>query len=100
MQVKLFADLAEAAGEKRFEVPIEDDEATVADAVDALVEANPGLADRILDDDGDLYGHLNVLRNGQNVVAAGEGLATPVDGDDELAIFPPVSGGAYRGAGC
>lgn len=99
MQVKLFADLAEAAGEKRVDVTV-GEEATVADAVDALLEATPGLADRLLDEDGDFREHLNVLRNGRNVFAAADGLETAVEADDELAIFPPVSGGAYRGAGC
>ncbi|MFB6132231.1 MAG: ubiquitin-like small modifier protein 1 [Halanaeroarchaeum sp.] len=99
MQVKLFADLAEAAGEKRVEVAL-DGESTVADTVDALVEANPALAEILLDDRGELKEHFNVLRNGQNVFAAADGLETSVEADDELAIFPPVSGGAYRGAGC
>ncbi|AKH98383.1 ubiquitin-like small modifier protein 1 [Halanaeroarchaeum sulfurireducens] len=92
MQVKLFADLAEAAGEKRVDLDLDGD-ATVGEAVDALVDAYPGLAERVLADDGALVDRVNVLRNGENVFAAADGLETPIDGDDELALFPPVSGG-------
>ena len=92
MQVKLFADLAEAAGEKRVDLDL-DGGATVGEAVDALVVAYPGLAERVLADDGSLVDRVNVLRNGENVFAAADGLETPVDEDDDLALFPPVSGG-------
>ncbi|MFB6268146.1 MAG: ubiquitin-like small modifier protein 1 [Halodesulfurarchaeum sp.] len=92
MQWKLFADLAEVAGTKRVPVDL-DSGATVADAVDALLEEHPDLAPRIRDEDGGLADHVNLLRNGENVFAAGEGLETPVNEDDELALFPPVSGG-------
>ncbi|MFB6093906.1 MAG: ubiquitin-like small modifier protein 1 [Halanaeroarchaeum sp.] len=92
MEWKLFADLSEAAGAKRVSLDLEGD-ATVGDAVAALVDAHPDLADRVYDADGALADHLNVLRNGQNVFAAGDGLETPVEDDDELAMFPPVSGG-------
>lgn len=92
MQVKLFADLAEVAGEKHVSLELNDG-ATVADAIDALVDAHPGLAERILDENRELREHFNVLQNGQNVFAVANGLETPVDGDDELAVFPPVSGG-------
>lgn len=86
MQWKLFADLAEAAGERT--VTVEDDAATVGDALAALFEAKPALEARALDDDGELRGDVNLLKNGESVdteerVAAG----------DELALFPPVSGG-------
>ncbi|WP_435065595.1 ubiquitin-like small modifier protein 1 [Halobaculum sp. EA56] len=91
MDWKLFADLAEAAGESEptVEAP---DAATVGEALDALLEAYPALATRVLDEDGSLRGHVNLLRNGRDVREA-EGLDTPVDDDDELALFPPVSGG-------
>jgi molybdopterin synthase sulfur carrier subunit len=85
---KLFADLAEVAGEE--EPTVVDDAETVGDALDALLAEYPALADRVLTDDGDLRDHINLLRNGE---AVAEGLATPVDPEDELALFPPVSGG-------
>lgn len=91
MHWKLFADLAEAAGESEPTVDA-GDAATVGEALDALLEAYPALAVRVLDEDGDLRGHVNLLRNGRDV-REGEGLDTPVDDDDELALFPPVSGG-------
>lgn len=91
MEWRLFADLAEAAGERRVTVDV-DEGATVGDALDALVETRPGLRDRLYDETGELHGHINVLRNGTNVMTA-DGLETPVADGDELALFPPVSGG-------
>jgi molybdopterin synthase sulfur carrier subunit len=92
MQWKLFADLAEVAGDKRVTVEVESG-ATVTDALAALLEARPALETRVLDDDGELADHINILQNGENVFATGQGLQTHIDQDDELAMFPPVSGG-------
>ncbi|XVH32009.1 ubiquitin-like small modifier protein 1 [Haloferacaceae archaeon DSL9] len=91
MRWKLFADLAEVAGDRQLELALDED-ATVGDALDALLTDRPALGDRILDDGGDLQDHINVLRNGTNIHTL-DGLETPVDTDDELALFPPVSGG-------
>lgn len=90
MQWKLFADLAEVAGDSEVAVAVDAADPTVGDALDALVEDRPALRERVLDDDGELRGDVNLLRNGANV---DEGLNAPVDDDDELALFPPVSGG-------
>ncbi|WP_224448926.1 ubiquitin-like small modifier protein 1 [Haloprofundus salilacus] len=90
MQWKLFADLAETTGSRT--VSLDADCDTVGDALDELLSSYPALEARVLDDDGDLRDHINVLRNGENVFT-GEGLATPVAEGDELALFPPVSGG-------
>lgn len=98
MQWKLFADLAEVAGEREVAVDVPAG-ATVGDAVDALIASEPALADRVLDDDGTLRDHINVLRNGTNVRTQEEGLATVLEPGDELAMFPPVSGGGGGGRG-
>jgi molybdopterin synthase sulfur carrier subunit len=89
MHWRLFADLAETAGGK--EVAVEGDPETVEAALDALLEVHPDLEQQVIDEDGTVREHVNVLHNGEAL--DGEGLATPVDGDDELALFPPVSGG-------
>jgi molybdopterin synthase sulfur carrier subunit len=91
MQWKLFADLAEVAGDREIRVDVGPD-ATVSDALDELFEARPALRDRVLDDSGAVADHINVLRNGENVQTA-DGLETTLADGDELALFPPVSGG-------
>lgn len=87
MEWKLFADLAEVAGDRHVTVEPGDD-ATVGDALDALFEGRPALRDRVLDDRGDLREHVNLLRNGRPADPA-----DAVEPSDELALFPPVSGG-------
>lgn len=87
---KLFADLRERAGADEIDVGDAD---TVGDALDALLDREDALRARVLDDDGSIVDDVNVLRNGANVFEAGDGLEEPVHEDDELALFPPVSGG-------
>jgi molybdopterin synthase sulfur carrier subunit len=91
MQWKLFADLAEVADDREIRVDV-DAGATVGDALDELFESHPALRDRVLDDAGNVADHINVLRNGANV-DGDEGLETTLESGDELALFPPVSGG-------
>lgn len=93
MEWKLFADLAEVGGDRRIEVDVgAGDEATVGDAFDALLDGRPALRERVLTADGEVQDHINLLRNGQNV-AQDDGLDTELQEGDELAMFPPVSGG-------
>lgn len=84
---KLFADLAEAAGDRTTNVPVAPD-ATVRDALDALLDERDALGDRILDEDGELRDHVNLLQNGSAAT-----FSDAVSDGDELALFPPVSGG-------
>lgn len=90
MEWKLFADLAETAGEKRVAVGLADG-ATVGDALEALFETHPELRDRVLED-GEVVTHVNLLVDGEDVSGL-DGLDTALDSAAELALFPPVSGG-------
>lgn len=91
MEWRLFADLAETADARAVSIDL-DGSATVEDALEALVATHPALEDQVLPD-GELAEHLTVLRNGINVQTEAEGLSTRVDAGDELALFPPISGG-------
>jgi molybdopterin synthase sulfur carrier subunit len=94
VQWKLFATLAETAGS---EVTVPADETmTLREAVDALLAVEPALEDQILAESGDLREHIRLLHEGEDPFAAGEGWETRVAPDDELAAFPPVSGGGSR----
>ena len=92
MEWKLFADLAEIAGDGVVTVDAAPGD-TVGDALDALLDARPALRDRVIED-GTVADHINVLRNGRSVRHDEEGLAATLEAGDELALFPPVSGGA------
>ncbi len=92
MEWRLFATLAEAAGSDTVRVAVGRD-ATVGDALSALVEEAPAIEDRIYEDDGTLYDHVRLLKNGESVFTTGDGLSEPVTADDELALMPAVSGG-------
>ncbi|TYL40058.1 molybdopterin synthase sulfur carrier subunit [Natronococcus pandeyae] len=89
---KLFADLAERAGDKHVTVDAAAGD-TVGDALEELLTDRSDLEARVLDDDGELRSQINVLRNGTNVLVEEEGLETELEEGDELALFPPVSGG-------
>ncbi|MFB6119932.1 MAG: ubiquitin-like small modifier protein 1 [Halobacteriaceae archaeon] len=91
MQWTLFADLADVAGDREVAVDLDAGDPTVRDALDALFAAAPGLEDRVCDGDGSLRDHVNVLRNGETLDESD--LDQTLDADDELALFPPVSGG-------
>lgn len=92
MHWKLFATLAETAGEREVEVDVEPGD-TFGEAFDALLEAHPELREEVLDDDGELRDHIRVLCNDENPFVAGDGFETVLEDGDTLALFPPVSGG-------
>lgn len=92
MEWRLFATLAETAGSDTVAVDAGPDP-TVGDALDALLDAHPGLEEQLYDADGDVYEHVRVLVDGESPFAQGDGLDEPVGDEAELALMPAVSGG-------
>ncbi|WP_254862061.1 ubiquitin-like small modifier protein 1 [Halovivax gelatinilyticus] len=92
MEWKLFADLAERAGDRHVDVDVGAGD-TVGDALEALLDGRDDLRERVLDEDGKLRSQINVLRNGKEIHSQQSGLETTLEDGDELALFPPVSGG-------
>jgi len=92
MKWKLFANLAETAGRKEVDVDVDPGE-TFGDAFAALLDAHPELEPEVLDEDGEIRDHIRVLRNGDNPFVVDDGHDTVLAEGDELALFPPVSGG-------
>jgi len=93
MRWKLFATLAETAGGNEVDVQVGAGEPTLQDAFDALLAAHPDLRSQVLDEDGSLQNHIRLLVDGEDPFHAGEGWETDIDGVEELALFPPVTGG-------
>ena len=104
MRWRLFATLAEAAGDTTVEAPptveavagggdARERPVTVGDAIEGLLDSYPALEAEVLDENGDLADHVRLLVDGADPRVEGDGLAEPIDADAELALFPPVSGG-------
>jgi len=91
MEWRLFANLAEAAGTKHADVDAEAGD-TLGDAFEQLLRAYPDLEPLVLDD-GELADHIRLLRNESDPFVVDDGFETVLEGDDDLALFPPVSGG-------
>jgi len=93
MQVtwRLFATLGEAAGDTEVSVDVPAD-ATVGDALRALFEAYPAVATEARAEDGSVHEHVRTLHEGEDIEEPLGSDRTVADGD-ELALFPPVSGG-------
>ena len=79
---------AHANGEREIDVQ----GGTVGDAVQALVERHPGLAEQLLTADGELHRFVNVYVNGRDVRYL-EGLSTPIEARDEIRLLPAIAGG-------
>ncbi len=60
--------------------------------LDRLAADYPPLAGKLWDAAGNWSGFVTVLRNGRSVEYL-QGLATPVQEDDQISLFPPVGGG-------
>jgi molybdopterin synthase sulfur carrier subunit len=88
VRVRLFADIREEVGESEVEVEMESEGETVGDVIEELVARYPALEERLLSD-GELRPYLNLTADGEPVEAD-----ETVDGVDEVAVFPPVSGGS------
>jgi len=93
MRWKLFATLAETAGDNKITVPVEETEPTLREAFDALLAAHPGLEPQVLDDEESLQEHIRLLCDGEDPFHDGDGWETTVSDAEELALFPPVTGG-------
>ena len=66
--------------------------ATVGEALQRLWRAQPGVRDRVVDEQGNVRPHVNVFVGTESIRFTG-GLATPVPDGSEIWIVPAVSGG-------
>ncbi|HSQ27188.1 MAG TPA: ubiquitin-like small modifier protein 1 [Anaerolineales bacterium] len=92
MQVSFFATLRQIVGAKTviFDLP---DEATVGQLIDLMVTRYPDLRRELLDESGNLYGHVHVFVNGRDVPYLENRLESVLQADDVISVFPAVGGG-------
>jgi molybdopterin converting factor small subunit len=66
--------------------------ATLGEVIAALEAAHPGIAARVLDDDGRLRRFVNVYVGDEDVRFA-DGLSTPTPAGSTVSVIPAVAGG-------
>jgi sulfur-carrier protein len=66
--------------------------ATVSDAINAVADQWPGVIDRVITENGEVREHVNIFV-GEDSIKFGDGLATRVRDGDTIMIVAAVSGG-------
>jgi len=89
MLVTFHATVREAAGVAKIEI---EKAWSVRELVTILGDRFGEQLAKLLMEGGDLRSEIVILVNGRNISQIA-GLDTPLKADDEIAIFPPVSGG-------
>ncbi|MCP4421743.1 MAG: MoaD/ThiS family protein [Chloroflexi bacterium] len=92
MKVNFYATLRKIAGSKTVEFALVPGN-TVRHLVDLVVERYPAMRSELLNDDGELYGHVHVFVNGRDVPFLENVVDTAISVEDKIDIFPAVGGG-------
>jgi sulfur-carrier protein len=87
IRIKFFANFREFTGTKELEM----DGSTVIEILKNLCTKFPGFEELIFDGEN-IKPYVNVFLNGRNMNESG-GINTTLHENDEVALFPPVSGG-------
>jgi molybdopterin synthase sulfur carrier subunit len=92
MKVRVFGTLRSiVGGSKDVEVRAQGT-CTVLQVLGQLIAVYPSLEEKIFGGSGRLQGGVNILVNGRSVRFL-DGLSTPLEEEDEIALFPPLGGG-------
>ncbi len=77
-------------------IRIEQQPATLADALRMLWELHPGVRDRISTEQGEVRQHINIFIGSEDIRYTG-GLASPIPAHSEVWIVPSITGGSDIG---
>jgi len=92
MRIRLYGLLRDAA-ERQTAIDVDVCEGdTVGTLLERLVTKYPRMRPLLFERPGVLYRHVMIVKNGRDI-RDGLGLDTPVQPDDDMALFPPSAGG-------
>ena len=92
MGVNFFAGLRQIVGQKTVEIPVSEG-ATARQLVKEVVHCYPPMEQELIDEHGDLYGHVHVVINGRDIRYLDGGMERVISTDDRVSIFPAIGGG-------
>ena len=71
---------------------VEVEASTIAEFIDSMENAYPGIKERLMDESGQLRYFVNIYLNGEDVRFL-QGVETATQSGDEISIVPAVAGG-------
>ena len=92
MKVNFYATLRDITGQKTVEFENAEG-STVAHLVDAVIGRYPTMRAVLINQDGNLWGHVHVFINGRDVPFLENKMETVIKPTDTINIFPAVGGG-------
>ena len=92
MKVNFFATLRYIAGGKTVEFDV-DHGITAQNLLDAIIVKFPLMKKELLNENGDMYGHVHFFINGRDVQFTNEKFQTRIMQEDTVNVFPAVGGG-------
>jgi molybdopterin synthase sulfur carrier subunit len=92
MKINFYATLRPIVGQKTVELPIAEG-MTVQDVLDVIVENYPGLRPELMDEHGQLLGHVHLFVNGRDAPYLDDVMDTKIKATDKIDVFPAVGGG-------
>jgi len=92
MKVHFFATLRDIAGGKTIEIDV-DHGSTAQEILDAIIEKFPLMKKELLNENGEMYGHVHFFINGRDVQFTDDKFLTRITQEDTVNVFPAVGGG-------
>jgi len=92
MKVNFFATLRDIAGGKVVEFDANHG-VTAQELLDAIITKFPLMKKELLNEHGEMYGHVHFFINGRDVQFTDEKFQTKIMQEDTVNVFPAVGGG-------
>ena len=92
MIVNYYATLRQVVGSREVDFILPQG-STLRQLVQEMVKRYPGLKMEMLDQQGNLYGHIHIFVNGRDSTFLDGSLDSILEPQDTISIFPPVGGG-------
>lgn len=87
MKINFYASLRKISGQKTIDLPLPED-CTVYSLITAIIDRYPAMAEKLVDENGNLGLHAHVIVNGRDAPLLERGLNTALMADDIIDIFP------------
>jgi molybdopterin synthase sulfur carrier subunit len=92
MKVNFFATLRDIAGGKTVEFDV-DHGITAQELLDTIIVRFPLMKKELLNENGEMYGHVHFFINGRDVQFTEHKFGTRIEQGDTVNVFPAVGGG-------